>query len=296
MMRRERWVVALIFTLIGSLTAATFSDVISNAFDENGRKTGYWVIDGSIKKMPGYGPDQIIEEGNYIANKKEGLWKRYFANGNIQSEITFIHNIPNGYYKTYFDNGNIEEEGNWVNNRNTGNFTRYYPNGMVAQEFRFTEGGLRDGVQKYYYENGQMELLVNIKKGKEDGKMVRYYPNGDIKEEVKFDEGSVKEGSRKKFIMNQPEEKVKETKVVPEIVSKPVEGAKEKPNLAVFNSTGTNTLYNKNKLISQKGYFKNGRLWNGKRYKYDDNGLLEAIEIYKKGKFIGYGVIDESMR
>ena len=33
------------------------------------------------------------------------------------------------------------------------------------------------------------------------------------------------------------------------------------------------------------GEFKNGKLYNGKLYIYDENGLLEKIEIYKKGKY-----------
>jgi len=138
-----------------------------------------------------------------------------------------------------------------------------------------------------------MELLVNVKEGKEEGKMTRYYANGDVKEELKFEGGSANENSRKSYKQIQPEEKVKETQVVPVKVSVPVVEAEEKPNLSVFNSTGKNTLYNKNKLMSQKGYFKNGRLWNGKKYKYDSNGILKAIEVYKKGKFIGNGIIEE---
>ncbi|MFT4662986.1 MAG: antitoxin component YwqK of YwqJK toxin-antitoxin module, partial [Patiriisocius sp.] len=195
-----------------------------------------------------------------------------------------------------FKNGSVEEEGAWFNNRNVGSFVRFYKSGMVAQEFEFNQGGLRDGVQKYYYENGQMELIVNIKEGKEEGKMVRYYSSGDIKEEVKYDGGIVKEVTRKKFKLNQPEEKIVETPVVPVKLSKPVKVEEDKPNLSVFKSTGKNTLYNKNRLISQSGHFRNGRLWNGKWYKYDSNGLLTAIEIFKVGKFIGNGVIEENTK
>jgi len=301
MRRRERWVVTTLITLIIPLlsVAAPYSngeENITNAFDENGRRTGYWIIDGSIKATPGYDANQVIEEGHYESNRKEGLWKRYFPNGNMQSEITYKRNMPSGAYKTYHKNGNLEEEGNWVNNRNTGSFVRYYPSGMVAQEFEFTDGGLRDGVQKYYYENGQAELVVNIKEGKEHGKMTRYYSNGDIKEELKFDGGVAKESTRKTYKEIQPQENIKETQVVPVIESKPVVETEDKPNISVFKSTGKNTLYNKNKLISQTGYFKNGRLWNGKKYKYDSNGILKAIEIYKSGKFLGNGVLEEESK
>jgi len=102
MMRRERWVVAMIITLCMPLLVTANHKVsgpessVTNAFDENGRRTGYWIIDGSIKSMPGYSPNQVIEEGNYESNRKEGLWKRYFPTGKIQSEITYSRNMP-GY-------------------------------------------------------------------------------------------------------------------------------------------------------------------------------------------------------
>lgn len=48
---------------------------------------------------------------------------------------------------------------------------------------------------------------------------------------------------------------------------------------------GYHKLYNQNKQVWMDGEFKNGKLYNGKLYIYDENGLLEKIEIYKKGKY-----------
>jgi hypothetical protein len=38
----------------------------------------------------------------------------------------------------------------------------------------------------------------------------------------------------------------------------------------------------------------NGRLYDGKWYRYNTDGILIRIEIYKGGKFIGLGVIGEN--
>ena len=54
---------------------------------------------------------------------------------------------------------------------------------------------------------------------------------------------------------------------------------------------GYHKTYNENKDIYMDGEFKAGKLWNGKHYIYDENGLLERIEIYKDGKYVGNGVI-----
>ncbi len=55
---------------------------------------------------------------------------------------------------------------------------------------------------------------------------------------------------------------------------------------------GYNKLYNVNKQISEDGEFKGGKLLNGKKYIYDKNGLLDKIEIYKSGKYVGDAQID----
>ncbi|MBL4651402.1 MAG: hypothetical protein JKY53_00855 [Flavobacteriales bacterium] len=52
-------------------------------------------------------------------------------------------------------------------------------------------------------------------------------------------------------------------------------------------------MYNKNRQISQKGEFRGGRLVDGKWYRYDENGLLNSIEIYKNGKYIGDAQIED---
>lgn len=50
--------------------------------------------------------------------------------------------------------------------------------------------------------------------------------------------------------------------------------------------------YNQNKQIEYDGVFLEGKLYSGKHYFYDINGLLKKIEIYKEGKYVGDAQID----
>ncbi len=288
----------LIFSFLLSVNLSAAQSAPSgeemNLMDANGKKTGFWMVTGAVRPTKGYRADQLIEEGNYVANKKEGLWKKYYPNGKLLSEIEYIKNIPNGRYKTYYPSGQLEEEGNWKMSRNTGDFKRFHPNGKVSQQFTFADSGKRTGVQKYFHENGALELEVSVENGQENGDMKRYYANGDIKEIKTFTNGKMNEGSQKTFAEKKPTVVVEETLAVPVKVTKVVK--EDKPNISVFKATGNNTLYNKNRMISQTGYFKNGKLYDGKWYKYTKDGILDAIEIYKKGKFIGHAVIDETDR
>ena len=54
---------------------------------------------------------------------------------------------------------------------------------------------------------------------------------------------------------------------------------------------GYHKTYNENKDILMDGAFKSGKLWTGKHYIYDENGLLERIDVYKEGAFSGNGVL-----
>lgn len=273
-----------------SAFAEQSSDAL-NALDDQGRKTGYWIISGAIKPTKGYTPEKVIEEGSFEANKKQGLWKRYYPNGKLLSEITYSSNIPNGPYKTYYKTGVMEEQGNWSFNKNIGSFKRFHPNGKTAQDFTFNEHGVRNGDQRYFHENGQIELEVSIIQGKEEGVMKRYYANGDLKETKEFNGGMMNDGSTRDYAMKKPKVGVEESPAV--AVKKSTIVKNDKPNISVFNETGNNTLYNKDRQVSQTGYFRNGRLWNGRWLRYDRNGLLEAIEIYKLGKFIGHAPLPE---
>lgn len=253
-----------------------------------GWKQGFWQITAAMKATPGFKPDQVVEEGNYKDNKKTGVWKAFWPNGNTRSEIEYKNNRANGSYILYFENGKVEEEGNWKNNVNQGDFKRYYPNGQVAQEKTFNSAGKTDGKVTYWYENGKKELEFSATNGVEEGELVRYYPNGDVKEKKTFAGGKVNPGSEKEFQMVNPEVKIEDATA--KVATMP---AGLKVNAASkFDPNGYNKLYDKENRLVMDGQFKAGKLLNGTMYLYDKNGLLEKTEIYKDGKLAGNGQLD----
>lgn len=255
-----------------------------NVIDENNLKQGFWRIFGKMKKLPGYEPEQVVEEGNYESSRKQGLWKNFFPNGKLKSEIAYVNSRPNGTYKTYFENGQVEEEGNWENTRNTGGFKRYHENGQTAQQFVFNETGKRDGKQVYFYENGQVMIEADIEAGKE--KFVKeYYEDGSIKAEKSFIDGELDVANTKVY---EPKTPIKEDKDLANAPIKVVKADKnDEVNVGTFNGNGQHTMYNKDKQLSKVGFFENFKLMDGVFYKYDNNGILIVIEKYKAGRYIG---------
>lgn len=272
-----------------------------NQTNESGRRVGRWVITGAIAKNAEYAAGAKVEEGEYNDGRKVGVWKTYYPSGKIKNEITYEAGRPKGPYTTYYENGQVEEQGNWSLTKNYGTFKRYYENGQVSQEFEFDQTGKRNGTQKYYYENGQLMIVGTWNGGKEAGTVTEYYETGEVKSVRVFNDGQMDDS---KSVFKEPKtpaqaniepEPVKDesNKVKTAVVVSPSDAA---PNIGHFDGNGYHTLYNKDRQISQKGIFKNGRLWDGKYYKYDKNGILTNIEIYQNGVYIGEGVIDPNTK
>lgn len=279
------------FSMAQAEKAAVFSE---NEVDDKGWRQGFWQITGEMSRAPGFKKTQIVEEGNYENNKRVGLWKKYFPSGSIRSEITFDNNLPRGPYKVYYPNGKLEESGEWQSNKNIGDFKRYHENGQIAQDFTFNRDGKRNGTQNYFYQNGQLQMRVEVMDGVAHGAYSVFYPNGDVKEEKRMTNGEVEPGSTRIYPSKANQTLVDQIPNLPEAETTP--NKCDKPNLEIFKQTGFNTLYNRNQQMTQVGEFKNGRLWNGKWHRYDENGILKKVEVYKDGRFIGHGIIDDGMK
>ena len=113
------------------------------------------------------------------------------------------------------------------------------------------------------------------------GKAVRYWPNGDVKEKIVYGaDGSVQETSGEIAMVNTAEQGVQ------------ISNAKKAPKPEAsdsFKPNDYNKVLNDDKEIWMEGEFKNGLLWDGKLYIYDEDGLLLKLEIYKEGVYISDG-------
>lgn len=250
-----------------------------NQKDELGRKQGKWVIFGKDVPSKGYPTDGKIEEGNYTDNRKEGVWTKYYSDGVTPRIIgEFVQGRPKGTYKKLYPNGNIKEEGTFINGKNNGTFKTYHENGALSQEKYFNDNGKEEGTQKYYYPNGQVEFEFEKKDGVNAGKAIRFTEDGQVKETTTYGEnGEIKKTERKEIVDTKP-------KVVDEGKGGP-DGVKGNMRGKTFDRNGYNKVYNQNEELWLDGKFKNGKLWNGKLYKYDSDGILLKIEVWKNGKY-----------
>ena len=258
-----------------------------NVTDAQGLKQGIWTITAGEKNASGYDPSQIIEEGFYKDGRKDGLWKKYYNNGQLEHQLTFKEDKLDGKAVFYYKSGKVKEEGIWQKNRWVGEYKYYYKNGNLRNEWKYNETGKRTGVQRYYYENGAVKIEGAWENGKESGAIVEYFEDGSVKSERFFAGGKLDPVKTKSY--EQAEKSIATVKVVEQTDSvKQVREKKEQveKSNAPFDGNGYHEFVDKQGRIIKKGNFVNGYLRDGETFDYSAAGKLEITSYYRNGKKI----------
>ncbi|MDH4474063.1 MAG: hypothetical protein QE487_15755 [Fluviicola sp.] len=248
-----------------------------NQRDSNGLKQGYWIYYGSDRPESGIPANGKVEEGTYIDDKKEGIWIKYHNDGvTPKLKAEYKNNRPVGNYTTI--RGNIIEIGNFEKNQYHDSVIRGSSLGREYEAF-FNENGKEEGRVNYYYSSGQLEFTYNSVNGTPTGKATRYYENGDIKERIEYSEdGSVAKSEQFGQVNLDPSEIISAEKAPSLVNPMYTKGIK-------WNPDGYNKVYNEDDEVWQDGIFKEGKLWEGKLYVYDRDGILLRVKVFKNGVY-----------
>jgi len=274
-----RSILTYVFVVTAFLaTSAQSSGITSgdslNIRDASNQKQGWWKVLNNDGKYKGYDSNQLVEEGEYLDNKKTGVWTKYYPNGNQKHELTFANNIANGYAKIYYRSGLLQEEGIWKLNKWQGQYKYYYENGSMKYDWDYNASGKREGQQKYFHENGELQYLGDWKGGNEAGELVEYYEDGSIKAKRFFDGGNVIPEKTVSFVSGKEfDENVKKYS------GKPATKEMERGEFV----DGYNKLMNPDGTVSKEGTFKDKRLIDGKFYVYENGQVVQTI-VYQDGK------------
>ena len=248
----------------------------------DGKKQGKWVYLGKDRPAEGIPAEGKVEEGTYVDDRKEGEWVKYHSDGKTPKlKGNYENNRPSGPYVKYWPDGTVREQGNFVRNKYEGSLKRWHSNGVLEYEANHNSEGKEQGTVKFYYANGQEEFVYEAQNGLPSGKATRYFENGDIKEIIYYSADGKIEKSEQKEMVSAPVSSVdpdKSTEAAPKISVPRTKGTP-------FKANGYNKVYNDNDEISQDGEFRNGRLWEGKVYVYDSDGILLKVKVFKKGVY-----------
>lgn len=254
-----------------------------NKRNADGERHGKWTFTGKDYPNKNIPKTQKVEEGNYVNGRKEGTWTKFFPDGGVQLKGTYNNNRPQGSYTRYYPNGKIAEQGDFQATGYKGLLLRYHENGQLAYRANFNNQGQESGKVSYYHPNGKLALSYTVKNGQVQGQVARYNTSGQLQNSfVVGPEGKIGALQKANTPQNTPAPKsaaVASSIVYPPRLSNPkTKGLRFIPN-------GYNKVYNDNDEIWMDGEFKNGQLYDGKVYDYDQDGILQKVRIYKLGKY-----------
>ncbi|MDX1445473.1 hypothetical protein [Lishizhenia sp.] len=253
-----------------------------NQFDNAGKKHGYWVIYGKdVDSSLHFPTNGKVREGNFEHGRKEGVWTFYYKDGKTPKlKGYYSNNRPEGSFTKYWPNGLVKEEGVFRNQKYQDSLKRYNDKGVLVYQASFDSSGNESGEIAYYYDDGNPQFVYTAKKGKPVGEAKRFYPNGDVKEVINYNENGALISSEKKEMISPEKQSTTPNK------SKKAPTIEDKSKLLL---NGYNKVYNDNHELWQDGEFKEGQLWDGKVYVYDEDGLLLKVEVYKEGRYHSEG-------
>ncbi|MGB0178133.1 MAG: toxin-antitoxin system YwqK family antitoxin, partial [Owenweeksia sp.] len=167
----------------GEITAYTYFDKDGAILKKAERKKGKFWYEGYTLE----GVKTI--EGNYVGDHKDGHWKYYTTNGELDAEEDyneegqiigeykgyypsgqlyqlrhFRKDTLHGYERMYHLNGNIKSEGNYVKGKAHGQWNHYFRDGALSYTNYYAAGKL-NGPQYYYDPEGKLYMIKHFEMG-----------------------------------------------------------------------------------------------------------------------------------
>jgi hypothetical protein len=93
----------------------------------------------TFKHIEGFQPKE-----EYVDEYGEGLYRRYYPNGQLHEEYNYVNRQREGPYKYYDENCNLVEETQYVNGFKEGPFKHYDETGNLVKEGQYVNGEIED--------------------------------------------------------------------------------------------------------------------------------------------------------
>ena len=117
---------------------------------------------------------------------KQGVWKEFWGNGDLKSEVSFKNNKKQGLEISWFDELDCVEHESYYKDGVLDGPSIYYSKKCKKDFFETFKSGVKNGLEMTYYSNGNIKAEGNFKKGSLDG----YYRVYDKKGNFSFESRS----------------------------------------------------------------------------------------------------------
>jgi antitoxin component YwqK of YwqJK toxin-antitoxin module len=129
-----------------------------------------------------------LSETEYVAGKKNGLYRQYYDNGKIQEESMYRNDLKDGSSKWNNKNGQRIAVYNYKSGNFDGLQTTFYENDSLQSTNNYT-GNKLSGESREYYRNGKVKVSGKYLNGLKEGPWSEYDELGKVKSVIRFKEG-----------------------------------------------------------------------------------------------------------
>ena len=130
-----------------------------------------------------------IAEGDFVNEKKEGIWIVYSENRKVADE-NYHNGLKDGVCCKYYDSGELLEKSEWKNGKQEGKYQVYYKTGEPYMQCKYSNNQ-RNGLCLSYFRNGKLEMEANYKNSLRTGSWKFYNDDGELLYILKYSEGKL---------------------------------------------------------------------------------------------------------
>ena len=257
----------------------------AKGYDKN-NSLDFEIIEGN-GTMKDYYSDTILKfNGNYKGGKKNGKVFSYYNNPNtkLEYEGEFIDDIKNGEWKIYYENGNVEFIGFFKNGLKHGQCKKFSEFGKLVFDGEYNEGIKWNGKERILYNCDKKKIVIERKYKEGKALCVEYYEHKkfdpkyfDIKG-LEFIQELINQGHDKKDFSEDINYESYITNLL--FIGEHLDDKSIKNKI---NRNGKGIEYHENKSTFE-GEYKDGKRINGKGKIFNNKGNLIFDGDYINGK------------
>jgi len=278
------------------------ADKINNKIKDYDNLEGFWENNFKSSNFQSKLVTNVKEsKGNYINDKRDGLWEYYYKNGQIKCEVYWENDVEISRKKfednnelgwvsnLFYESGEIQRQYKFIDER-TQLSRSFHKNGNIELTWKYLDS-IQFGEETEFDENGNIQAKRNYNQGKQNGEAIAYFENGNIELIANYVDGKP-HGKATEFYNSNSNNKIK--------VVKNFKNGELNGELTEFNENdkcirksryidgeleGEQIDYYENGQIREKGFFVNG-LQHGQTLIYTEFGMLAKEQTYDRGELI----------
>lgn len=130
-----------------------------------------------------------VAEGNYLKEKKSGLWNYFSENRKVSDEF-FENGLKNGPSHKFYETGELLEKIDWQLGKQEGNYEVFFKTGEPFFQCKMSNNQ-RNGLCLTYFQNGKVELESYYKNGLHHGEWKYFNESGELLYTLLYSEGEI---------------------------------------------------------------------------------------------------------